>query len=404
MQKELKESCLTGLRFAFASICVGFAVVLSACSGGGSEKAQATPTPTPTPTGSPGITLANPQLGFSLAYPVRWSVDHPCVIVMAPFEACSTRQRYRSTSPGETTVPQGEVLFIAAIASPGDPEIEILSRQPFNGVIFSVRRLPSSMTESQFLARVRNYMPPAIASVGASLHETSERQVGGLNALTFRYELKSWGPCVQLGAAGCSLATGRTWDQALFVQDDLAFLISCEGASQRSRYAKSGPPTLEAFDVVRSECQLVFDSFTLMDPQPGKPSGKAARDYNVPGLLSPAEGAVVPQNAPLAACEPDAKRGYGYQIQLDWRDSGGEVDYYELVIRSLRAAEPIVDIAIWDSEYVHTSCHAFVSGDRLEGWVWQVRAVNKSGVASDWASRSFRFAPCWLPDGSSCRP
>jgi hypothetical protein len=120
------------------------------------------------------------------------------------------------------------------------------------------------MSETEFAQTIQGELPALLSAAGASLLDTGTRRLGGVDALTYRYELTSWGPCIYLGAGGCSLATGRVWDQALLIQGDLEYLISCEGDRWRTRIPESGPPpTLEPFTVLQSECQTVFDSFKL---------------------------------------------------------------------------------------------------------------------------------------------
>jgi hypothetical protein len=116
---------------------------------------------------------------------------------------------------------------------------------------------------------MKGAVPAQLAVVGASLLSAETWSIEGVEALIFRYELASWGPCLYLGASGCSLAHGRVWDQAFFVQGDEAYLISCEGDRQRPRLPKSGPPpTQEPFSVLQAECQTVFDSFKLSSAAP----------------------------------------------------------------------------------------------------------------------------------------
>jgi Tol biopolymer transport system component len=221
----------------------------------------------PRATSTPRNTVVDPDLRVSFQYHEGWSPDSPCEVPLDAHSSvppCSGIQRYRSISPAESATPQGDLLFVSAIASPGDPEIEIFSAQPFNGIYVTVSRLPRAMSESEFAQAVTASLNAQLTATGASLIDTGTRRLGGVEAVTYQYELASWGPCIYMGAGGCSLATGRVWDQALLVQGDLAYLISCEGDRQRTRLPESGPPpTQEPFGVLQGECQIAFDSFML---------------------------------------------------------------------------------------------------------------------------------------------
>jgi hypothetical protein len=250
------------------ALLVLLALMGVACSGGGDGPAEPGLLPTPDGNG-----FVDQDLGFAFRYPETWVAAEPCSMPLAPFNPCRG-SLYRPVSPGEqASGAAGAPVFVATLASPGDPELGIMGAvtgqgRPFEGVYFAVRRLPEAVSATDYAETMQTRLRSAISASRAALLDSGSRQIGGSDWLWARYELKSWGQCIYLGAGGCVLATGRVWAQAFTVRGDLEYMISCEGSSQRSRFAKSGPPKLEPFDVLEKECQVVFESFLLQEESP----------------------------------------------------------------------------------------------------------------------------------------
>ncbi|HEY7269622.1 MAG TPA: hypothetical protein VH951_07330 [Dehalococcoidia bacterium] len=288
-----------------------------ACSGGGhlAEEPPALPTPV-------GNGYYDQELGFAFSYPENWAKAEPCSMPLTPFKPCKGSQ-YRPLSPGEQALGiSGAALYTATVSSPGDPEQGIIGAatgqgRPFEGVYFVVRRLPRSMTSTEYTEAWSSGMTGAARAVAASVMEIGSREIGGSQWLWSRYELKSWGQCIYMGATGCTLATGRVWEQAFSVRGDLEFMISCEGSSQRSRTAKSGPPKLEPFEVLEQECQLVFDSFRLQD-RPAEAPRTAATTGGAPGS-SPAKPSAVTNIGPAGNLAPDPSFEASGGPRAEWR-------------------------------------------------------------------------------------
>jgi hypothetical protein len=124
--------------------------------------------------------------------------------------------------------------------------------------------------------------------------------------------------------------------------------------------------------------------------EPTQPPPPAA-----PTLLTPANDAVIVQNdAP--GCPFDARYGAGLQIPFDWTDvtPAAGLAGYEIQLQSERASLPALDTTVQVSEHLHLRCNSYVSDSFLDGWVWKVRAVDRSGQFGPWAERRFSYAPC----------
>jgi hypothetical protein len=120
-------------------------------------------------------------------------------------------------------------------------------------------------------------------------------------------------------------------------------------------------------------------------------------------LLSPEEGAFVPQNDASTGCPADPESGYGFVIEFAWKANHDKnVDAYQLFVQHPDAIFPLVDVIVRETSYTFLGCNGFVIDPFLEGWQWRVRALDGQGNFSDWAQGVFNFTPCRLADGAPC--
>lgn len=115
-----------------------------------------------------------------------------------------------------------------------------------------------------------------------------------------------------------------------------------------------------------------------------------------PTLLAPDADAVIPQNDPTAGCAFDGSRGAGFRIAFDWADVSASAGpaRYEIRMQNEDASLPAVNTITETSDYVHLACSTYVVEHFLEGWVWKVRAIDRTGQVGEWAERRLSFAPC----------
>ena len=98
-----------------------------------------------------------------------------------------------------------------------------------------------------------------------------------------------------------------------------------------------------------------------------------AAEPTVPSLISPGDGATLPQPS-----EP---------WTFDWTDSSDprtRITQYELYVRHKGSEIPIIDDYVEDSYYSKT-LGGYVTSENLKGWTWRVRAQNDYGYWSDWS-------------------
>jgi len=103
---------------------------------------------------------------------------------------------------------------------------------------------------------------------------------------------------------------------------------------------------------------------------------------SVPALVSPANGATLPQpSSPWA---------------FDWGDSADSesgIKQYELYVIHTGAINPVIDDYVTTSAYSKT-VGGYIASASLTGWKWKVRAQNNAGLWSDWsAERTFNVEP-----------
>jgi hypothetical protein len=127
----------------------------------------------------------------------------------------------------------------------------------------------------------------------------------------------------------------------------------------------------------------------------------------VPKLLSPLEGALLPQNNASTVCPVHPTRGSGIRITFDWadpRDPHGRIAGYVVFAKSRNAVLPIIDNVFTPaSEFTDVRCNTFVIDANLSGWEWKVRTVDTDGNLGAFSeARSWTFEPCRLVDGSPC--
>ena len=127
----------------------------------------------------------------------------------------------------------------------------------------------------------------------------------------------------------------------------------------------------------------------------------------VPKLLSPPEGALLPQNNASAECLMHPTRGSGIRITFDWadpRDPRGRIAGYIVFAKSRNAVLPIIDnVFTPESQFTYVRCNAFVVDANLSGWEWKVRTVGTDGTLGEFSEvRTWTYEPCRLEDGSPC--
>jgi len=113
-------------------------------------------------------------------------------------------------------------------------------------------------------------------------------------------------------------------------------------------------------------------------------------------LISPPQGAAVPQNVAWLGCPAHAYRGFGFQLRFDWKDASGAAGAptYEIVVRRRDAPYPAIQGLTTESEYTETFCNAFVTDRNLLGWEWKVSARAENGDLLWDEVREFKFEPC----------
>ena len=124
-------------------------------------------------------------------------------------------------------------------------------------------------------------------------------------------------------------------------------------------------------------------------------------------LLSPDDGAAIPQNVSTIGCSPSTY-GYGWRITFEWRaNHRKDVAGYQLRFQHRGSILPILNITIPGAEsstYSVQQCHSFVADFNLTNWDWSVRAIDDQGQPGESTQGTFDFAPCRLDDGTPCHP
>jgi hypothetical protein len=89
-------------------------------------------------------------------------------------------------------------------------------------------------------------------------------------------------------------------------------------------------------------------------------------------LLSPVDGATIPQNVPSPECSAHPLRGSGFRISFDWSDSRGAdgTGVYWIVVQHAGSTFPLVDTTVSGSDYVYQGC-GFVIDSNLADWHWR---------------------------------
>jgi PKD repeat protein len=93
----------------------------------------------------------------------------------------------------------------------------------------------------------------------------------------------------------------------------------------------------------------------------------------VPSLISPRDGATLPQPSELWT--------------FDWTDSldlESGIRQYELYVIHKDAEIPVIDDYVKDSHYSKT-LGGYITDENLKGWTWKVRAQNNKELWSDWS-------------------
>jgi len=113
--------------------------------------------------------------------------------------------------------------------------------------------------------------------------------------------------------------------------------------------------------------------------------------------------AVIPQNDPTSGCAFNPRLGYGNRIPFDWTDVSADagVAGYDIVVQGATAIIPIVNTRAPSSDYLHRDCNGFVVDRLSQGWMWRVRAVDRTGQVGEWAEGRYNYGPCRV-DGRLC--
>ena len=130
-----------------------------------------------------------------------------------------------------------------------------------------------------------------------------------------------------------------------------------------------------------------------------------AASNTAPRPISPAEGAVIPQNSVGHRCPAHELRGTGFEITFTWSPPEvGNAVAYELYVIGRTATFPLVDQPVAGTSFTYLSCNGFVISSLRDGWTWRVRAQDSTGAFGPWSNGiQFSFAPCVLADGTACR-
>ena len=139
-------------------------------------------------------------------------------------------------------------------------------------------------------------------------------------------------------------------------------------------------------------------------PLPPLPTPVAAPN-TAPRPISPADGAVIPQNNVGNRCPEHQLRGTGLEITFTWSPPEvGNAVAYELYVIGATAIFPLVDQSVAGTSFTYLSCNGFVHSSLRDGWTWRVRAQDSTGAFGPWSNGiRFSFAPCVLADGTACR-
>jgi hypothetical protein len=108
-------------------------------------------------------------------------------------------------------------------------------------------------------------------------------------------------------------------------------------------------------------------------------------------LLSPTPDQVIRQNDPTTGC-PAGAAGSGFRIQFAWKANHRKaVGVYHLVVQGRSAAYPMLDRTGPEDSYAYTGC-GYVTPDHLQGWEWEVTALDGHGSSASQRGR-FQFGP-----------
>jgi hypothetical protein len=132
-------------------------------------------------------------------------------------------------------------------------------------------------------------------------------------------------------------------------------------------------------------------SLTITVPVTGAPPpGPDATPPTVPVLLSPSNGATLPQ--------PSSPWNFDWAASSD-PESG--INQYQLYVIHTGAANPVIDVYVATSFYSKT-VGGSITAANLTNWRWKVRAQNNVGLWSAWsAERTFNVqAPPPGPDAT----
>jgi hypothetical protein len=120
-----------------------------------------------------------------------------------------------------------------------------------------------------------------------------------------------------------------------------------------------------------------------------------------PALVSPVEGATIPQNDSSGRCPPHPVNGAGIRLSLQWAPPPGGASGY-LVTVERAGMSPLFEASAPTTAVIVSFCTYFPDS-QLDGWQWTVRARDVIGnLSPQGQARGFRFAPCRLGDGRPC--
>lgn len=134
-------------------------------------------------------------------------------------------------------------------------------------------------------------------------------------------------------------------------------------------------------------------------------SGTAVANPTSPGIAlnTPTVGATIAQNVASAGCSPNATRGNGFVVNVEWAvPSVEDLAEYELVVQRIGSLYPALKVSVATPTFIWTACNTFVIDANLANWQWQVTALNNDRqVIAVSEQRAISFLPCRVADGAT---
>ncbi len=234
---------------------------------------------------------------------------------------------------------------------------------------------PVSGTQSVFPMGTTNYTLTASNSAG-SVSQVVMISMGGSpppGGLPVINTFEAVPNVIPLGAS-----TTLTWNvsgaaSVTIISGGGSLLVVGSAGSIATTPAATNTYTLQA----TNSGGMVFKTITVLVGGGG--GGVDVTPPTVPNLLTPAEGATLPQ--------PSSPWNF------DWADSSDPesgIQKYQLYVINLTAANPVIDTYTVVSHYSVT-LGGTIGPANLLNWTWKVRAQNTAGLWSDWSPvRTFK--------------